>query len=80
MWNVYILECKNKSLYTGITNNLNRRLKEHKQGKGGHYTRSFGANKLIYHETYTTKQQALKREAQIKSWTRKKKQALIKRF
>ena len=78
MWYVYILECKDKSLYAGITNNLDRRYKEHKQGKGGHYTKSFGAHKMVYKEPFITKHQALKREAQIKGWTRKKKQALIK--
>ncbi len=77
MWYVYILECKNRSFYTGITNNLERRLEEHKNGKGGKFTRAFKANKLIYSEPYDTKNEALKREALIKSLTRKKKQGLI---
>jgi putative endonuclease len=72
------LECRDSSLYTGITNNLPRRLKEHRQGKGGAYTRSFGVKRLIYHEQYFDKSQALKREAQIKKWPRSKKQDLIK--
>ena len=78
MWHAYIIECKNKSLYVGITNDIPRRIKEHQQAKGGHYTKSFGVNKLVYQEECFTKQQALKREAQIKGWTRKKKLALIK--
>ena len=77
MWYVYILECENKDLYTGITNNLERRFEEHRQRKGGHFTRSFRVNQLIYQEAHLTKQGALKREAQIKGWTRKKKLALI---
>ena len=77
MWYVYILECKNKSLYTGITNNLQRRLKKHKAGKGGKFTRAFIANNFLYSEPQATKSGALKREAQIKKWTRKEKLALI---
>jgi putative endonuclease len=77
-WYVYILECKNNDLYTGITNNLERRIKEHKRGKGGKFTKSFKVKKLLYSELFSTKSQALRREAQIKGWTRKKKLALIK--
>jgi predicted GIY-YIG superfamily endonuclease len=78
MWYVYILECKNGALYTGITNNLERRVKEHYRGKGGRFTQSFKVNKLLYSKIYPTKFQALKRETQIKGWTRRKKLALIK--
>ncbi len=77
MWYVYILECKNRSFYTGITNNLERRLEEHKDGKGSKFTRAFKANKLMYSEALNSKNEALKREALIKGWTRKKKQILI---
>jgi putative endonuclease len=77
-WFVYILRCKDQSLYTGITNNLQRRLNEHRQGKGGYYTNSFKALDIVYQEEQPTKQEALKREAQIKGWTRNKKLALIK--
>ena len=78
MWYVYILECENKDLYTGITNNLERRFEEHRQRKGGHFTRSFGVNEFVYQEPHLTKQDALKRESQIKHWTRRKKLALIR--
>lgn len=78
MWYVYILECQSKTLYAGITNDIPRRIIEHKQGKGGHYTRSFGVNRLVYQEECPGKQEAAKREAQIKGWTHKKKWALIK--
>jgi len=77
MWYVYILECQNKDLYAGVTTDLARRFKEHKSGKGGKFTRTFVAKKVLYSQKYSTKQEALKREAQIKGWTRKKKLALI---
>jgi len=75
---VYILECADKSFYTGITSDLNRRLKEHLSGKGGHYTSTNQAKKLRYSETFPDRSSALKREAQVKSWSRTKKLALIK--
>ena len=76
MWIVYILECKNKSLYTGITNNLQRRFKKH-LNKTTHYTGYNPPTKIVYKEPFLTRSQALKREAQIKRWTRKKKLALV---
>ena len=77
MWHVYILECGNGKLYTGITDNLERRFEEHKNGKGGRFTHVFKINKLLFSEPHYNKGNALKREAQIKGWTRKKKLALI---
>ncbi|MDD5348381.1 MAG: GIY-YIG nuclease family protein [Candidatus Omnitrophica bacterium] len=75
---VYILECTDRSLYTGITNNLERRLNEHFSGKGCRYTKANPALKARYHEEYPTRSAALKREAQIKKWSRTKKLALIR--
>jgi len=77
MWYVYILECRNKAFYTGITNDLERRFKEHYK-KTSHYTSYNPPVRIVYKEPYETKSLALKREAQIKRWTRKKKIALIK--
>jgi len=77
-WYVYILQCKNGSLYTGITSNLKRRFQEHKEGRGGRYTKLFKINNLIYYEKYSKKEEATKRERQIKGWCRKKKENLIK--
>lgn len=77
MYFLYIIECSDKSLYTGITNNLTRRFGEHKNGIGGHYTRSKKVNKIIYTEQYPDRSSALKREAQIKGWRREKKLNLI---
>ncbi len=78
MYVVYILNCHDGSLYTGITNNLERRFAEHKLGKGGHYTSAKGAAKIVYTERRRTRSTALKREAEIKSWPRRKKLDLIK--
>jgi putative endonuclease len=74
---VYIIECSNKALYTGITNDLKRRFEEHKTGRGARYTAYNPAVKLRYHKKYPTRSAAAKREHLIKSWTREKKLALI---
>jgi len=76
-WIVYILECNDKSLYTGITNDLERRLGEHGKGTGAKYTKTRRPVRLRYTEAYGTKSDALKREAAIKSLTRTNKLALI---
>ncbi|OYD14261.1 hypothetical protein CH333_08450 [candidate division WOR-3 bacterium JGI_Cruoil_03_44_89] len=76
MWCVYIIECKDRSLYTGITMNIERRLKEHNSKKGGKYTKVRNPVKLIYKESYKNKGNALKREIQIKGWSKRKKLAL----
>ena len=73
MWIVYILQCIDKSYYTGITNNLKKRILEHKNGKGGRYTRSHKVIRLVYQEGLLTHSQALKREIEIKKWSREKK-------
>jgi len=73
MWYVYILLCSDDSLYTGSTNNLEKRFESHKSGKGGRYTRSHKPVKLIYSKEFDTKSIALKREAEIKHWSREKK-------
>lgn len=65
-WIVYILECGDKTLYTGITKNLELRLQAHENGKGAKYTRGRGPFSVLYTETHSTMSQALHREAQIK--------------
>ena len=79
LWFVYILECKNKSLYTGITNDLERRVNEHRSGQGARYTRAFGVAKLVYQEARANRSVASKREAEIKSLTRKQKLEFIQK-
>lgn len=78
MYFVYILECGDRSLYTGITTDVKRRLVEHKAGEGSYYTRARGAREFVYTEPQPTRSTALKREAQIKKLTRAQKLALIR--
>ena len=77
MWYLYIAGTRNARLYTGITTNLERRFKEHRQGKGGRYTSRNRPLKLLYVETFPNRKKAQARETQIKHWSRKKKKALI---
>jgi putative endonuclease len=77
MWVVYILECRGRVLYTGVTSDLKRRTKEHKAGKGARFTRAFKPKKVVYSQAYATKRRAMQREAEIKSWPRQKKLALV---
>ncbi len=78
MWFVYILLCKDGSFYAGSTNNLEKRFLEHQSGKGGRYTSSHKPIKLIYKEQFATQSEALKRELEIKSWSKNKKIRLLK--
>jgi len=77
-WHVYIIECKDSKLYTGITNNLGRRIKSHNSGNGCRFTKYRTPVKLRYSEDYPAKPEALKREAQIKRLERSQKLTLIK--
>lgn len=76
-WVVYILECSDNSLYTGITNDLARRLEEHRTGLGAKYTKYRSPMRVRYTEYRGTKSAALIREAAIKSLARSEKLALI---
>jgi putative endonuclease len=77
---VYILECADKTLYTGYTNYLDKRLKNHNEAKkGAKYTRSRLPVVLKYSEKFETLSEALKREIEIKNLTRKGKLELIKK-
>lgn len=78
-WKLYILRCGDGSLYTGITTDVERRLEEHRSGKGAKYTRSRGPLELAYVEDCTDKSAALKRECRIKSMTRAEKLKLIQK-
>ena len=69
-WTVYILQCAAGTLYTGITNDLEKRLAAHNSGAGAKYTRGRVPVKLAYKETCKTKGAALKREAEIKKMAR----------
>ncbi len=76
-WYVYILKCSDGRLYTGMTNDVERRFDEHKTGKGGHFTRAFGVKSILFKEEHPTRSEAMKRESQIKRWSKAKKRALI---
>ena len=73
----YILECADGTFYCGWTNDLENRLKAHNEGKGAKYTRPRRPVKLIYFETFDTKEEAMKREYRIKQLTRAQKEKLI---
>ena len=73
----YILSCSDGTLYTGWTNNLEKRLKAHNEGKGAKYTKTRRPVFLVYHEEFDTKEEAMKREYAIKKLSRAKKLALI---
>ena len=76
-WWVYILRCADDSLYTGITNDKNRRLQQHNAGKASKYTRVRTPVDMIYSETAKDRSEASKREAAIKKLSRLQKQKLI---
>jgi len=73
MWTVYILQCADGTLYTGITTDMERRQKMHESGKGAKYTRNRGPFTLIHAETHATRSEASKRELEIKSLNRQDK-------
>ncbi len=77
-WYVYILLCRDDTLYTGITTDLQRRLRQHNAGTGAKYTRGRGPVVLLFHEECATKGEALKRELVIKAMPRPQKLELVK--
>ena len=74
---VYILASRSRVLYTGVTNNLERRVWEHKAGTADGFTKRYLVTKLVYMETFGDARTAIDREKQIKNWRREKKIALI---
>ena len=76
-WVLYILECGDQTLYTGITDDLERRLKAHNSGKGAKYTRGRGPLVLRYQEPCPDKSSALRREREVKKLSREKKLEII---
>ena len=76
---VYILRCNDDSLYTGWTNNLEKRIKAHSDGKGAKYTRARVPVELVYFEVFEDKIEAMKREYAIKQLKRREKLMLIKK-
>jgi putative endonuclease len=76
-WFFYIVECRDGSLYCGVTKDIKRRIEEHNKGLGGRYTRTRMPVQMRYFEKYPSRGEASKRECQIKGWTRKKKLSLV---
>ena len=76
-WLLYMLECSDNSIYTGITNNLEERLKRHKSGNGAKYLRGRLPIELVYKENFINRSEATKREIYIKKMSKKEKRNLI---
>ena len=79
-WYVYILECTDKSFFTGLTTSLADRIAKHNEGKASKYTSTRRPIKLVYSEEYTSRSQAQKAEAAIKKMTREEKKGMIRRL
>jgi predicted GIY-YIG superfamily endonuclease len=77
-WYLYILRCKDNTLYTGITTDVEKRLEAHRSGKGAKYTRGRAPLELVYRECCGSHSDALKREAEIKKLSRQSKELLLK--
>lgn len=73
----YIVECCDGTLYTGWTNNLEKRIKAHNDGKGAKYTKARRPVVLKYYEMFSTKEEAMRRESQIKKMSKQEKKRLI---
>jgi putative endonuclease len=78
-WFIYIVECRDGSLYTGITNDLERRVREHNDGSAARYTRSRRPVTLRYQEQVASRSAALIRECALKLLSRKEKEELVQR-
>jgi putative endonuclease len=76
-WVVYILKCRDNSLYTGITNNLESRLLAHEEGQGAKYTKGRGPFKVVYQKGYPSRSKATVREIEIKKLSLEEKRELI---
>ena len=74
---VYIMASHRGTLYTGVTNNLERRAYEHKSGLGSAFTKKYNVSKLVYYESTSDVVSAIEREKQVKAWRRSKRVALI---
>jgi len=78
-WTVYILQCADGTLYTGITNDLDARISAHEAGTGAKYTRGRGPFKLVFREVAHDRASASRREIEIKALSRRAKEQLIKK-
>jgi len=74
---MYILASRNRRLYTGMTNDLTRRVHEHKAGTASAFTKRYAIRQLVYFEAFSSPMDAIRREKEIKGWTREKKLRLV---
>lgn len=77
MWTLYIIRLRDNSLYTGITKDLNRRMKQHREGKGSKYVRTRLPLEVVHTEEYENRSEASKREAEIKKMSKIEKERLV---
>lgn len=77
MWWIYILKCSDESYYVGLTDDVDRRLAEHRQKIGAKHTKVRGVRSVVYKEFFESIECASAREKQLKKWSRAKKEALI---
>ena len=80
MWSVYIIQCRDQTLYTGITNNLTKRLEMHESGQAAKYTKGRGPFKLVYQEFFENRSLSTKRELEIKKFKKEDKNKLIEGY
>ena len=80
IWYLYILRCRDGSLYTGITTDVNKRIAAHNAGKGAKYTRGRGPLEIVYREECGDHSTALKRELELKKLTRPEKEAFLQKY
>jgi putative endonuclease len=78
-WYFYLVRCRDGSLYAGITTDLHRRVGEHNEGVGAKYTRSRRPVRLVWQESFCSKSAASKRESEVKTWRKPRKENLIHR-
>lgn len=76
----YMLKCKDGTIYSGYTDNIEKRVEKHNSGKGAKYTRARRPVKLAYYEEFNTKSEALKREREFKKYSHNTKEEIIKKY
>lgn len=77
VWYVYMVRCRDESLYTGISNDVPARVDRHNDGRGAKYTRSRRPVRLVYQEPSSSRGTAQRREAEIKRWSKQLKEGLV---
>ncbi|MDD5557354.1 MAG: GIY-YIG nuclease family protein [bacterium] len=76
-WYLYIIRCRDGTWYSGITNNLDQRIRDHNRGRGCRYTKYRWPVRLVYSESFPDRSSALRREARIQRWSRRRKEEMM---